>query len=202
MAGTPDSICCCEACRRQTSDISQDQPLVASTMSHQSAQIQQSMSGNSSRNVSSDIVTRTMSSGLSPAISSMTAVAFDHQKMSTSSDVAATTASNSHNTYGTAQARFSQDDNFQIETTVDGVSATYPGNANESHVAGQQSLDDSLHPAMAKLSDKIFKMSSHIDIAGGRTLRRIDQLIAQSTDKEEIKEMKQQKRLLKNRQAA
>ena len=79
---------------------------------------------------------------------------------------------------------------FQIETTVDGVSATYPGNANETHVAGQHSLDDSLHPAMAKLSDKIFKMSSQFDIAGGRTLGRIDQLIAQSTDKEEIKEMK------------
>jgi hypothetical protein len=40
------------------------------------------------------------------------------------------------------------------------------------------------------------------DIPAERNLNNIDQLIANSTDEQEIKELKMQKRLLRNRQAA
>ena len=50
--------------------------------------------------------------------------------------------------------------------------------------------------------DGIRKKNARFDIPPERTLNNIDQLIAQSTDETEIKELKQQKRLLRNRQAA
>ncbi|GME26158.1 hypothetical protein AOQ84DRAFT_305905 [Neofusicoccum parvum] len=46
------------------------------------------------------------------------------------------------------------------------------------------------------------KKNIRFEIPPERSLLNIDQLIAQSTNEEEIKELKQQKRLLRNRQAA
>lgn len=50
--------------------------------------------------------------------------------------------------------------------------------------------------------DGIRKKNARFDIPAERTLNNIDTLISQSTDEIEIKELKQQKRLLRNRQAA
>jgi hypothetical protein len=50
--------------------------------------------------------------------------------------------------------------------------------------------------------DGIRKKNARFDIPAERNLLNIDQLISQSTDEQEIKELKQQKRLLRNRQAA
>jgi hypothetical protein len=50
--------------------------------------------------------------------------------------------------------------------------------------------------------DGIRKKNARFDIPAERTLNNIDQLIARSHDETEIKELKQQKRLLRNRQAA
>jgi hypothetical protein len=50
--------------------------------------------------------------------------------------------------------------------------------------------------------DGIRKKNARFDIPAERNLLNIDQLIQQSTDEQEIKELKQQKRLLRNRQAA
>lgn len=50
--------------------------------------------------------------------------------------------------------------------------------------------------------DGIRKKNARFEIPAERNLSNIDQLIAQSTDEAEIKELKQQKRLLRNRQAA
>jgi hypothetical protein len=58
------------------------------------------------------------------------------------------------------------------------------------------------HPDMSRRGDGIRKKNARFDIPAERNLTNIDQLIAQSTDEQEIKELKQQKRLLRNRQAA
>ncbi|KAK3939133.1 bZIP transcription factor 49 [Diplogelasinospora grovesii] len=50
--------------------------------------------------------------------------------------------------------------------------------------------------------DGIRKKNARFEIPAERNLSNIDQLISQSTDEQEIKELKQQKRLLRNRQAA
>ncbi|KAJ5114456.1 hypothetical protein NUU61_000215 [Penicillium alfredii] len=50
--------------------------------------------------------------------------------------------------------------------------------------------------------DGIRKKNARFEIPAERTLSNIDHLINQSTNEEEIKELKQQKRLLRNRQAA
>jgi hypothetical protein len=50
--------------------------------------------------------------------------------------------------------------------------------------------------------DGIRKKNARFDIPAERNLTNIDHLIQQSTDEGEIKELKQQKRLLRNRQAA
>lgn len=50
--------------------------------------------------------------------------------------------------------------------------------------------------------DGIRKKNARFDIPAERNLNNIDQLISQSNDDQEIKELKQQKRLLRNRQAA
>ncbi|KAF2088071.1 hypothetical protein K490DRAFT_73065 [Saccharata proteae CBS 121410] len=50
--------------------------------------------------------------------------------------------------------------------------------------------------------DGIRKKNARFEIPAERSLVNIDQLIAQSNNEEEIKELKQQKRLLRNRQAA
>ena len=58
------------------------------------------------------------------------------------------------------------------------------------------------HHDMVRRGDGIRKKNARFDIPAERNLNNIDHLIAQSTDEQEIKELKQQKRLLRNRQAA
>jgi hypothetical protein len=58
------------------------------------------------------------------------------------------------------------------------------------------------HPEMTRRGDGIRKKNARFDIPAERNLTNIDHLISQSTDEQEIKELKQQKRLLRNRQAA
>ncbi|EPS31503.1 hypothetical protein PDE_06458 [Penicillium oxalicum 114-2] len=55
---------------------------------------------------------------------------------------------------------------------------------------------------MALRRDGIRKKNARFEIPAERTLSNIDHLISQSTNEEEVKELKQQKRLLRNRQAA
>lgn len=50
--------------------------------------------------------------------------------------------------------------------------------------------------------DGIRKKNARFEIPAERTLRTIDTMINNTTDEQEIKELKQQKRLLRNRQAA
>lgn len=71
------------------------------------------------------------------------------------------------------------------------------------------SLKDGKHDGPAirshndlRRGDGIRKKNARFDIPAERTLNNIDALIAQSNDESEIKELKQQKRLLRNRQAA
>jgi hypothetical protein len=58
------------------------------------------------------------------------------------------------------------------------------------------------HSPLHVRRDGIRKKNARFDIPAERTLMNIDQLIARSQDENEIKELKQQKRLLRNRQAA
>ncbi|KAL2070855.1 hypothetical protein VTL71DRAFT_13881 [Oculimacula yallundae] len=58
------------------------------------------------------------------------------------------------------------------------------------------------HSDMSRRGDGIRKKNARFEIPAERNLNNIDQLIAQSNDEQEIKELKQQKRLLRNRQAA
>ncbi|KAF3919623.1 hypothetical protein ABW20_dc0104515 [Dactylellina cionopaga] len=59
-----------------------------------------------------------------------------------------------------------------------------------------------IHSPMHIRRDGIRKKNARFDIPAERTLMNIDALITQSNDEGEIKELKQQKRLLRNRQAA
>lgn len=54
----------------------------------------------------------------------------------------------------------------------------------------------------AQRRDGIRKKNARFEIPAERSLHNIDQLIAESSNEDEIKELKQQKRLLRNRQAA
>lgn len=64
------------------------------------------------------------------------------------------------------------------------------------------SPDITLHSPTVRKGDGIRKKNARFDIPAERTLINIDRLIADSLDDQEIKELKQQKRLLRNRQAA
>lgn len=50
--------------------------------------------------------------------------------------------------------------------------------------------------------DGIRKKNGRIDIPQERNIQTIDELIEQTTDEDTLKELKQQKRLLRNREAA
>jgi hypothetical protein len=65
-----------------------------------------------------------------------------------------------------------------------------------------QSPGPRAHSPLHVRRDGIRKKNARFDIPAERTLLNIDQLIARSQDDNEIKELKQQKRLLRNRQAA
>jgi hypothetical protein len=70
-------------------------------------------------------------------------------------------------------------------------------------VSGHTRLGSPLSPQSPLLRrDGIRKKNARFDIPPERTLNTIDDLIAKSSDDQLIKELKQQKRLLRNRQAA
>ncbi|KAI5868681.1 bZIP transcription factor [Durotheca rogersii] len=79
-----------------------------------------------------------------------------------------------------------------------------------SHDLKSQSLVKRMRPGSPSIrshnelrrGDGIRKKNARFDIPAERNLGNIDQLIAATTDEQEIKELKQQKRLLRNRQAA
>ncbi|KAI5466098.1 hypothetical protein BGZ63DRAFT_122314 [Mariannaea sp. PMI_226] len=92
-----------------------------------------------------------------------------------------------------------------------GPSPSLPTSPHKDWMApGQQGLNKKMRPASPAIrshndmrrGDGIRKKNARFDIPAERNLSNIDQLIAQSTDEQEIKELKQQKRLLRNRQAA
>ncbi|KAK5159164.1 hypothetical protein BJ546DRAFT_228509 [Cryomyces antarcticus] len=60
----------------------------------------------------------------------------------------------------------------------------------------------SFSPGAYPRGDGIRKKNARFDIPSERNLENIDRLIAESNNDEEVKELKQQKRLLRNRQAA
>lgn len=57
-------------------------------------------------------------------------------------------------------------------------------------------------PLQMRRDGGVRKKNARFEIPAERTLNNIDSLIKQSTDEHEVKELKQQKRLLRNRQAA
>ena len=59
-----------------------------------------------------------------------------------------------------------------------------------------------MSPMTVQRSDGIRKKNARFEIPKERNLHNIDDLISMSTDDQEKKELKQQKRLLRNRQAA
>jgi hypothetical protein len=66
----------------------------------------------------------------------------------------------------------------------------------------QNALSRSLTSGMASRRDGVRKKNARFEIPEGRNVNNIDHLISQASTEEEIKDLKQQKRLLRNRQAA
>jgi hypothetical protein len=66
----------------------------------------------------------------------------------------------------------------------------------------QNSPQRSMTPGMASRRDGVRKKNARFDIPEGRNINNIDDLINQANTEEEVKDLKQQKRLLRNRQAA
>ncbi|KAI9171414.1 hypothetical protein HJFPF1_00897 [Paramyrothecium foliicola] len=85
-----------------------------------------------------------------------------------------------------------------------------PASPQKEWVASAQALNKKMPPNSPAIrshndlrrGDGIRKKNARFDIPAERNLSNIDHLISQSTDDQEIKELKQQKRLLRNRQAA
>lgn len=85
-----------------------------------------------------------------------------------------------------------------------------PTSPQKEWVSANQSMNKRMRPSSPVIrshndlrrGDGIRKKNARFDIPAERNLSNIDHLIAQSTDEQEIKELKQQKRLLRNRQAA
>ncbi|KJZ78301.1 hypothetical protein HIM_02339 [Hirsutella minnesotensis 3608] len=85
-----------------------------------------------------------------------------------------------------------------------------PASPPKDWMASPQAINKKMRPGSPVIrshndmrrGDGIRKKNARFEIPAERNLNNIDQLIAQSTDEQEIKELKQQKRLLRNRQAA
>lgn len=130
------------------------------------------------------------------------------------------------NTWGTATP-FAQIDGFQSDydvsasmfrVTTGQTPFSHPGNMFANVGSAQRSIPKDLASLNGKRTrpsspmirshndlrrgDGIRKKNARFEIPAERNLSNIDALIAQSTDETEIKELKQQKRLLRNRQAA
>ena len=98
-----------------------------------------------------------------------------------------------------------------IFSNLPNASQTVPISQNHKEWLGSnQSMAKKMRPSSPPIrghnelrrGDGIRKKNARFDIPAERNLTNIDQLISQSTDEQEIKELKQQKRLLRNRQAA
>lgn len=85
-----------------------------------------------------------------------------------------------------------------------------PTSPSKEWMLASQSVNKKMRPGSPGLrshndmrrGDGIRKKNARFEIPAERNLSNIDQLIAQSTDEQEVKELKQEKRLLRNRQAA
>lgn len=90
------------------------------------------------------------------------------------------------------------------------ASHSIPTSPQKEWMASNQAMSKKMRPNSPAIrshndlrrGDGIRKKNARFDIPAERNLSNIDQLISQSTDDQEIKELKQQKRLLRNRQAA
>lgn len=108
-----------------------------------------------------------------------------------------------------AQTPFANSGN--MFSSLPGAGQSIPTSPQKDWMAPQQQvLNKKMRPTSPAIrshndmrrGDGIRKKNARFDIPAERNLSNIDQLIAQSTDEQEIKELKQQKRLLRNRQAA
>ncbi|TLS28563.1 hypothetical protein PpBr36_00389 [Pyricularia pennisetigena] len=85
-----------------------------------------------------------------------------------------------------------------------------PASPQKEHWSGNMGMNKKSRPDSPGIrshnelrkGDGVRKKNARFDIPAERNLANIDQLISQSTDEQEVKELKQQKRLLRNRQAA
>jgi hypothetical protein len=90
------------------------------------------------------------------------------------------------------------------------ASHSIPASPQKEWMAANQGMNKKMRPNSPAIrshndlrrGDGIRKKNARFDIPAERNLSNIDQLISQSNDDQEIKELKQQKRLLRNRQAA
>ncbi|KAI5796647.1 bZIP transcription factor [Geopyxis carbonaria] len=83
-----------------------------------------------------------------------------------------------------------------------GATSAFESNSMNKRMRPQSPGPRAHSPLHVVRRDGIRKKNARFDIPAERTLMNIDQLIARSQDENEIKELKQQKRLLRNRQAA
>ena len=94
--------------------------------------------------------------------------------------------------------------------SLDNGDSSMPSSPQKEWMVPTQSMNKKTHSGSPLIrshnelrrGDGIRKKNARFDIPAERNLSNIDSLISQSTDEQEIKELKQQKRLLRNRQAA
>lgn len=100
---------------------------------------------------------------------------------------------------------------FSPSTATNAASSTSPQDDwivpddNDDHAPKRMRLTSpgsTVRSPLLRKGDGIRKKNARFDIPAGRTLTNIDRLISESSDDQEIRELKQQKRLLRNRQAA
>lgn len=110
------------------------------------------------------------------------------------------------NSPGHATPRFKPNNLFgtTVQATKDWISATSSEPREFSSIPPHSYTNSPPFTSSAHLlrPDGIRKKNARFEIPAERNLRTIDHLINQTSDEQEIKELKQQKRLLRNRQAA
>jgi hypothetical protein len=131
------------------------------------------------------------SSYLAPAISASPAGAFDNNIHITPHATVFQSSLNSSMPSTPAQKDWQQ-----------ATGAEHDGQPMQKRMRPQSPGPRAHSPLHVMRRDGIRKKNARFDIPAERTLMNIDQLIARSNDDNEIKELKQQKRLLRNRQAA
>ena len=88
------------------------------------------------------------------------------------------------------------------QSSQGGWASTTSSDSAEQRADNRSSYVRAMSPMTVLRSDGIRKKNARFEIPKERNLANIDALIMQSTDEQEKKELKQQKRLLRNRQAA